>query len=415
MKKYVMVGCGLRGVLSYALPMVQDFKDCAKLCGVYDVNYKRAELVSRWAGEEIPVFDDFDKMLDTVKPDTVMVTPRDCDHAQYVIRAMEKGYDVIVEKPLTTTFEDALAIRKASQETGKDLTVTFNLRYHPLYKRLKELISQGVVGDILSIHFEWMLNTSHGANYFRRWHSIRECSGSLLVHKSTHHFDIINWLLEEKPLRVNAFGSLRYYGANREQRGERCLTCPHKKTCEFYLDILADDELREFYYECEDVDGYIRDRCLFSDEVNIEDSVAVNVEYSGGAIMNYSLTAHSPYEGMRMIINGTDGRLEATERKDQIVDFKEVSAQEITIFNRRGEKIRMEVPLGNDGEGHGGADDNIRENLFRGRKEDPLHQMADAEAGLMSIGIGMAANISMAQKRQVSLGEFYTELKEFDK
>ncbi len=413
MKKYVLVGCGMRGVLSYAVPMVKEFDDCATLAGVFDPNKGRMKLVSRLCEKDIPIFDDFDKMLDEVQPDAVIITPRDCDHAEYAIRAMKKGYDVIVEKALTTTFENAVAIRETQKETGKNLTVTFNLRYHPLYKRIKELIASGVVGKVLSVHFEWLLNTDHGADYFRRWHSRRECSGSLLVHKSTHHFDIVNWLLEEKPVRVNAFGSLRFYGPNREERGERCLTCPYKKKCRFYLDIEADDELRQFYFENEGEDGYIRDRCVFSDEINIEDSIAVNVQYSGGAIMNYSLTAHSPYEGCRLVINGTDGRMEATERKDQIVDYKEVSAQEITIFNRRGEKIRMEIPLGNGGEGHGGADEMIRESLFRGRKEDPLGQNANAEAGLMSIAIGMAANISMAEKRQVSIGEFFTELKDF--
>ena len=413
MNKYVLVGCGMRGVLSYAVPMVKEFSDCAELSGVYDVNHGRMELVSELCGKPIPIFDDFDKMLDAVHPDAVIVTPRDCDHAEYVLRSMEKGYDVIVEKALTTTFENAVAIREMQKKTGKNLTVTFNLRYHPLYRRLKELIASGVVGKVLSVHFEWLLNTSHGADYFRRWHSRRECSGSLLVHKSTHHFDIVNWLLDEKPVRVNAFGSLRFYGPNREQRGERCLTCPHKKDCRFYMDIEADPELRDFYYKNEQEDGYIRDRCVFSDEINIEDSVAVNVQYSGGAVMNYSLTAHSPYEGCRLVINGTDGRLEATERKDQIVDYKEVSAQEVLIFNRRGEKIRMEIPLGNDGEGHGGADEMIRESLFRGKRDDSIGQNANAEAGLMSIAIGMAANISMAEKRQVSIGEFFTELKDF--
>ncbi len=413
MKKYVLVGCGMRGVLSYAVPMVKEFSDCAELSGLYDPNKGRMKLVSKLCGKEIPAFDDFDTMLDTVKPDAVIVTPRDCDHAEYVLRSMEKGYDVIVEKALTTTFENAVAIREMKKKTGKNLTVTFNLRYHPLYKRLKELIASGVVGKVLSVHFEWLLNTDHGADYFRRWHSRRECSGSLLVHKSTHHFDIINWLLEEKPVHVNAFGSLRFYGPNREERGERCLTCPYKKKCRFYMDIEADDELRQFYYENEGEDGYIRDRCVFSDEISIEDSVAVNVQYSGGAIMNYSLTAHSPYEGCRLVINGTDGRLEATERKDQIVDYKEVSAQEVLIFNRRGEKIRMEIPLGNDGEGHGGADEMIRDSLFRGLSNDTLGQNANAEAGIMSIAIGMAANISMKEKRQVAIGEFLEELKDY--
>ena len=115
MKKYVLVGCGMRGVLSYAVPMVKEFSDCAELAGVYDPNKGRMKLVSRLCEKEIPAFDDFDTMLDTVKPDAVIVTPRDCDHAEYVLRAMDKGYDVIVEKALTTTFENAVKIREMKE------------------------------------------------------------------------------------------------------------------------------------------------------------------------------------------------------------------------------------------------------------------------------------------------------------
>ena len=227
MKKYVQVGCGSRGTGAYAAPLVKKYSDCAELCGVYDVNPKRAALVSEYAEKEIPVFDDFDKMLEEVKPDTVIVTPKDCAHDDYIIRALKAGCDVISEKPLTTTFEKANAIKKVKEETGGDVIVTFNLRFQPFFMRIKELIKEGIIGDILSVHFEWMLNTRHGADYFRRWHRERENSGSLLVHKSTHHFDLINWFLEEDPVAVNAFGTRRFYGPTRENRSERCLTCPH--------------------------------------------------------------------------------------------------------------------------------------------------------------------------------------------
>lgn len=409
MKKYVQVGCGYRGIHSYSLPIVKNYGDVAELCGVYDLNPKRAALVSEFTEKDIPVFDDFDKMLKTVKPDTVIVTPKDCAHDEYIIKALRAGCDVISEKPLTTTFEKALAIKKAQEETGKNVTVTFNLRFHPFFKKIKELVSSGTIGKILSVHYEWMLDTSHGADYFRRWHRMRENSGSLLVHKSTHHFDLVNWYLEEDPVEVNAFGTRRFYGPTREERSERCMTCPHKKTCEFYLNIDTPN-FKRIYLDCEDVDGYYRDRCVFADEIDIEDSVSVNVRYSGGAVMSYSLTAHSPYEGVNLVLNGTEGRIEVKTKSQSSLNYNERNTHSITVYNRKGEIINIHVPekVG----GHGGADDELRDRLFRTPEAfDPLHQMADTRAGMMSIGIGMAANISMKEGRRVNISEFYDELK----
>ncbi len=144
-KKYVLVGCGFRGVTSYAIPLINNYKDCAKLCGVYDINHKRAELVSKYAKTDVPVFDDFDKMLKEVNPDTVIVVSKDCSHDEYIISALKYGCDVISEKPLTTTFEKALSIKKAKDETNKDVRVTFNLRFHPFFKWVKEIVSSGVI------------------------------------------------------------------------------------------------------------------------------------------------------------------------------------------------------------------------------------------------------------------------------
>ena len=138
MKKYVQVGCGYRGIYAYSIPLVEDFSDVGELCGVYDINYKRSRYVSEVTKKDIPVYDDFDQMLEEVKPDTVIVTPKDSAHAEYIIKALYAGCDVISEKPLTTTFEQALAIKKAQEETGKQVIVTFNLRFHPFFKRNKK-------------------------------------------------------------------------------------------------------------------------------------------------------------------------------------------------------------------------------------------------------------------------------------
>ncbi len=407
MKKFVQVGCGIRGIEGYAEPILKDFSEHIEMCGVYDINPKRAALVSHYGGKDVPVFDDFDEMLSSVKPDTVIVTTKDSMHDFYVIKALKAGCDVIVEKPMTTTFEKANAIKAAEKESGKTVTVVFNLRYLPFFARVKELIKSGVIGDVLSVHYEWLLDTMHGADYFRRWHRKRENSGSLLVHKSTHHFDLVNWFLEDDPIAVNAFGSRKYYGPTREKRSQRCLTCPYKKECEFYLDI-NQPPMDKLYLACEDVDGYYRDSCIFSEEIDIEDTVSVNVLYKKGAVMSYSLTAHSPYEGLRIAFNGTNGRLEFCKLDGRYSEFGQGVNNVITIYNRSGEKITINTPQDLPG-GHGGADEKIRENLFIGCKSDPLGQMADVRAGMMSIGIGMAANISMKENRRVYLSEFYDD------
>src|SRR5690606_23821425 len=106
----------------------------------------------------------------------------------------------------------------AVEATGRAVTVTFNYRYSPRNSALKEVIASGRIGEVTSVHFEWVLDTAHGADYFRRWHRDKDVSGGLLVHKSSHHFDLVNWWLADAPTRVYASGGLRFYGADAAAR-----------------------------------------------------------------------------------------------------------------------------------------------------------------------------------------------------
>lgn len=128
-----------------------------------------------------------------LKPDIVIVTTTDRYHHEYIIKALEMDCDVITEKPMTIDEEKCNAILEAEKRTKRNVTVTFNMRFAPLIMRIKEILKQDTIGQILSVHFEWFLDTSHGADYFRRWHRRKENSGGLLIHKSTHHFDVVNW------------------------------------------------------------------------------------------------------------------------------------------------------------------------------------------------------------------------------
>ena len=232
MKRFVLVGCGQRGCDMFAKPITADFKGEAQLCGVFDKNHLRAKVVSEKCGG-VPVFDDFEAMIKQTKPDTVIVATVDATHHIYEIRAMEMGCDVISEKPMTTDVEKCRDILEAEKRTGKHVTVTFNCRFMPVFKKIKELMVQKTVGDIHSVHLEWLLDTTHGADYFRRWHKRLENSGGLLIHKATHHFDVVNWCIDDTPKVVSAFGDLCFYGPKRRERGERCLTCAYKKPASF--------------------------------------------------------------------------------------------------------------------------------------------------------------------------------------
>ncbi|MFC5401330.1 Gfo/Idh/MocA family oxidoreductase [Cohnella soli] len=404
MKKYVIVGAGNRGLWMFAKPLTSELKDAAELVGIYDVNPIRAEFMSKSCGN-VPVYDDFEGMLSDTHPDGVIVTTPDSLHDEYIIRALQAGYDVISEKPMTMEASKCRAILEAEKAAGKQVTVTFNCRFMPYVVRIKELLSQGTIGDILSVNLEWSLDRSHGADYFRRWHRKLENSGGLLVHKSTHHFDMVNWWLHDEPEVVYAQGARHFYGPTREERGERCLTCKHKDTCEFYFDITADDTVKQLYYEAEQQDGYFRDQCVFSEEIDIYDTMSLSVKYARGTLLTYSLNAYCPYEGWKITFNGTKGRIEAEEISSG--PKSNDPNQYISIYNNKGDlEVSETKKLLAD---HGGGDEHLRRMIFRGDVPDVLGQQAGSRAGAMSLLVGAAANISIADKRPVSINELLGE------
>lgn len=405
MKRFVIAGTGSRGIGSYLIPLTRDFTDCVKICGIYDLNPKRAAVGAAHAGYEVPVYEDFDRMLDEVKPDGVIVTSKDSTHDIYIIKALDAGCEAVSEKPITTDEEKFKAIHEAELRSGKKVTITFNCRFMPNFVRVKQLLAAGEIGEVLNVHYQWFLDRSHGADYFRRWHREIRNSGSLLVHKSTHHFDLLNWFLDDEPEKVNAFGTKRFYGPTREERGERCLTCAYKKSCEFFYDLTAPEKKweRELYLECEDADGYYRDSCLFSEVIDIPDSVSANIRYKKGCVVSYSLVTYAPYEGVRLVLNGTKGRMEIA-----VNSSGNEKGCTITVYDASGEK-RVYYPAEKAGS-HGGADSLYLDAIFRGIGSDPLSQVADSRSGAMSIGIGIAALKSIKEDRAVTINELFPYL-----
>lgn len=422
-KRYVQVGVGGRSEM-YTQAILQTFRKEAELVGLCDNNRGRLELrnrliVEKYKGRPAPMYLDteFGRMIREQKPDVVIVTTRDCFHDKYIVRAMELGCDVITEKPMTTDAKKCQRIIDTARRTGRTVRVTFNYRYAPPRTQVKDLLMRGAIGKVLSVNFNWLLNTSHGADYFRRWHREKKNSGGLMVHKATHHFDLVNWWLSASPVEVFAMGARRFYGADNgmaqrlglKGHAERCLSCRHQKRCDYFLDLKKVGRLKEMYLDCERYDGYFRDRCVFGKTMDIEDTMNLVVRYDTGAFMSYSLNAFMPWEGYQVAFNGTKGRLEH-DCVESVYISGDGRVQGETIPS--GTRIRLyphfkpaqNIPVAVAKGGHGGGDDPLLADLFSSRPpRDPYMRGADVAGGAMSILTGVAANQSMRTGRPVRI------------
>ncbi|MEV0901199.1 Gfo/Idh/MocA family oxidoreductase [Actinoplanes sp. NPDC049802] len=421
-RRYALVGAGSRAGM-FLRAITGDHADVAELVAMADTNQARPAVHNKRLAEPVPVYDaaDFTEMLKRERVDVVLVATVDRYHDHYVAAALDAGCDAITEKPMTVDVAGCRRILDAQRRTGRDVRVTFNYRYNPLHEAVKRVISSGEIGEVGSVHFEWLLDVRHGADYFRRWHRDKANSGGLLVHKAGHHFDLVNWWLDDGPEQVFAAGRLFFYGEQGRRHGyardyERAHGAADADGDPFALRMADEPTMRELYLEAEGYDGYIRDRNVFAPGVTIEDDMAVLVRYTRGASMSYHLTAYAPWEGYRVMFNGSKGRLEL-----EVVESDHVSPAAAAGVKgepgaestaEKGSKRLLLRPfwappreIGVDGlsrHGHGGADVRMLADLIRpDAPPDPLGRTANAVDGARALLTGLAANESLAQGQAV--------------
>ena len=423
-KRYAIVGLGSRARFFYQA-LASTYAENSEIAAFCDINqgrmnYANSVLVNELGADPVPTYPawGFERMIEEAKPDVVLVTSIDRTHHIYIIKAMEMGCDVITEKPLTVDAEKCQAILDTVKKTGRGLRVTFNYRYAPHNTKIRELIRDGVIGYVTSVHFEWLLDTQHGADYFRRWHRDKRNSGGLLVHKSTHHFDLVNFWLAAQPRTVFAMGDLLFYGReNAERRGMRQFyyRATGSKAAEndpFALDLRANPSLEKMYLENEECDGYLRDQSVFGDGISIEDTMAVVVRYNTKAILTYSLNTYMPWEGYRVAFNGTKGRIQVHVcEKSYVSGGAQVSAEgaaeskDIVVFPMFEEPYKVTVEEAEGG--HGGGDPVLLRDLFGEPQDDPFKRAASHIDGALSIAVGIAANESMRTGQAVQVKDLF--------
>jgi len=400
-RRYAIVGTGVRGVGMWGRPLVERYSDVLEFVGLCYVNPLRAEAARAQIGVSCPTFTSLDALIDQAKPELLMVTTVDATHQGCIVKALERGVDVLTEKPMVVDEQQCQAVLDAEKRSGRKIVVTFNYRYAPKHQKIKELLLSGAVGKITSVDFSWYLDTTHGADYFRRWHRLRARSGSLWVHKATHHFDLVNWWLDADPVEVSAFGSLQRYGTKGPFRSTNCRPCPHKSDCKYHWDITKTPNLVKLYVDCEKADGYLRDGCVFKEDIDIPDTMNAVVKYSTGVTMSYSLNTFMPIEGYRIAFNGTEGRLEVRDYERQ--PWEVALESDMQLIKNFGERQTIEIPKATGG--HGGGDDVLRDLIFRGITLPEHMRLPGSRAGAMSCLTGIAARRSMDSGAPVKIAD----------
>ena len=401
--KIGMIGCGHRGIVGFlrSLKEIGQGKSVVALC---DPNPKRLEFSAQFLGESgCRTFTDVDQFLQCPGLDTVIVAVPDYLHKDIVVRAFAAGKNVVCEQPMATTLTDCRTMIEA--RGSRQFRVAFNFRHHALARKVKAILESGVIGRVLEVHVSDIVSWQHGADYFRRWHRLYDKSGGLLVHKSVHSFDVVNWWLEDQPKAVSAQASKLFYVPVR-QKGERCSLCTAKAECPFYVDLNQDlpgqmagidGFYRQMYLEAEQHDGYIRDTCVFHRDNTVNDTYHVLVRYQGAALFSYSSVFYAPYEDNTGSIQGELGRIDYSR-----------SRGEVTVTSGPEQKEKVTYQITSDTAGHADADVSLMRSIFE--PDESGSAQATAEDGFWSVAIASGANESLGTGCEVKLTRCPVEL-----
>lgn len=243
-----------------------------------------------------------------------------------------------------------------------------------------------------------------------------------MIHKATHHFDLVNWWLSAVPQTVTAVGKRDFYTPAMARRmglkdsHERCHTCTEKDKCGFFMNMAANPSLKELYLDQEKHDGYYRDRCVFRPDIDIEDTMNVIVQYDTGATLSYSVNAFNSWEGYQIAFNGTRGRLEHSVVEQIYVNGAGgvqggIAAGGIStrIIPLRGAAEVIEPWTGEGG--HGGGDGVMLNDIFLpAPPADKYMRASDERGGACSVLVGASANRCFQTGQPVRISDMVTGL-----
>lgn len=387
MIRFGIVGTGSRGLNAFGRNLRERFGDRSDITALCDSDPTRLGFAARTLGVET-TYRSASALITDSNVDVVVITTPDFTHANIALEAIDADKHVICEKPLATSIEDCNRVLAAGRGSDRLFMVGFVLRYTPFFAALHKAVSRGEIGQP---SFLTAIDNRVGGSYFRRWHRLRRNSGGLLVHKSCHALDAINWIFDQRPTAVAAAGGVAVYSP-KDWAGERCLTCHAQQTCPEYTDI-TQGQNAHLYYKAEATSGYIADTCVFNSEKDTVDHAAAYVEYHGGPRASYSLCLFASYTGREFGVWGAGGKLEGTE-----------TSHSLRLTRAVGETVETHPVERREG-GHGGGDVGLLEDCFSALASD-RDPSAGLEAGYWAAVLGIAAEGSVARGgERVTLAE----------
>jgi len=382
------IGLGGRS-LAY-LPLIQQ-KAGASLCAICDIDAVRLkEFQASWLHgmEEVAVYTDYRLLLRDERVDTVFILTPDTTHRMILEASISAGKHILLEKPMATTMEDALAIRRVGLASNNTLALGFVLRYTPVYTTVKAVLSQGRIGRLVSLRSQEMLDTRHAASFYRRWHRFSINNGGLMNAKCCHDLDLLNWLTDSSPSQVNAFGGKSVFLPN-EAYPQRCSECSRIAECLYAFNA-------DYYEENFRGNHSLSDLCVYNAQKDIVDHESMQILFDNGVVAQFDLCMVGYEENRRMELYGTQAAL--------LVDFNKA----VLTLHPLNSHLTCHQPevIKCDGisEGHGGGDHAIIDALY-----DSVHGVKPinhTEAGFFATCLALAGEESMKQGRTVNIREF---------
>lgn len=340
----------------------------------------RGRFVERFDVPAANVFEDWRDLAAAPRlADVVVISLLDHQHVDAVLAFAERGYHILLEKPMATTEEDCATIVEAVEAAGVTAAVCHVLRYTPYTLALQDLLTSGAIGEIASIEHLEPIGHSHFAHSFVRgnWRRTDE-SSPLLLAKSCHDIDWLMSLVGRPVEKVASFGSLTYFRAENRPAGaaDRCIDCSIEASCAFsaarvYRRGVGDPDSFDGYNALVMAGGLTAEaveqalahgpygRCVYASDNDVVDHQVVQMEFEGGATVSFTLTAFSQGSDRKTRIFGTRGQITGDGRYLHVFDF----------LSEQTKVIDTEADAGANGhaavDGHGGGDRGLVEAFIR--------------------------------------------------
>ena len=363
----IMIGTGNRGT-NYAERAKENSPEF-ELVAIAEPNPARRDYVQKLYNlPDSACYNDYREILAEPKmADMAIIATQDKMHFEPAMMAIEKGYHLLLEKPVAPTPEECVQIAEAANKKGVDVVVCHVLRFSPFFMTIKNLIDDGRIGDVVHVVHTERVGNAHMSHSFVRgnWRN-SQTSSPMILAKSCHDMDILLWLIGKHCTRVQSFGSLTYFTKENMPEGapEYCVQgCPVAENCPYdarriYLKdrMFIQQATNKKNPTDEDILRAITEtnygKCVFQSDNDVVDHQVVNLEYEGGATVSFSMCAFNT-GGRRIRIMGTKGEIIGNMSDEYVTlfDFKTRETEQVMISGA----VQDETING----GHGGGDGGI--------------------------------------------------------